>query len=80
MSITIYQTGKVKCIREPRGDAGLEGFTLGSEYEFKRVTDTGMSIWYQICPDPRMPKYLERCDPPDFKKYFEIIESENKEL
>ena len=70
---------KVKCICEPRGDHGLEGYSLGDEYGFKR--EGGFVHLYSVgpvappldgflsMPYPRMNTTTER----KFGKYFKVV-------
>ena len=38
-SITIIETGLARCVAEPRGSHGLEGYGLGQSYRFERCQD-----------------------------------------
>lgn len=63
MKTQFYQC---KCIYEPRGDHGLEGYQLNSLYRYS-ITHTGDIVVY---PDESFPEYGERCTGRIFNKYF----------
>jgi hypothetical protein len=70
---------KAKCIYEPRGFHGLEGYQLGESYEVEKVMrlcqTTGCVVidYWKVSP-VSSDSYFETCSDMDFKKYFEVID------
>ena len=70
---------KCKCIYEPRGDHGLEGYVLGEIYSCEYRQDKDGAYW-RVFPtgshvrEPnKNPAYYETCGPIIFVRYFVII-------
>ncbi len=61
---------KCKCIYEPKGDKGLEGYILNENYKYILTKDI-RSIYYKVYPIDS--NYFETCSPVAFKKYFKLI-------
>jgi len=66
-------TFKLRCIKEPRGDHGLEGYQLGELYEAKRIALDYGKIFWLVQPDPEMPHYYERVSVGVGAKYFQAV-------
>lgn len=74
----IIGKGTAKCIYEPRGDHGLEGYQCGEVYFFELRERADSTRYYKIFPnDALCPRYGENCGRNSFKKYFEIVTEEN---
>lgn len=63
--------GKAKCIYDPRGDHGLEGYQLEGVYNFQVCYDK-KGKYYRVFPTEET-DYYETCGPIIFKRYFEEI-------
>ena len=63
---------RAECIFEPRGDNGLEGYSLGNLYYYELMYDK-KGKYYRMYPTDET-DYYETCGPNVFKKYFKIIE------
>jgi hypothetical protein len=72
-SITIIEAGIARCVTEPRGANGLEGYVLGQSYRFERCED-GKRRYCRIYPDGSFPGYYETCGEIVFASYFEPVE------
>jgi len=57
------------CIREPRGDHGLEGYSIGERYRFQRCEND--KSYYRVYPNDET-DYYETCSVGVFKKYFKL--------
>jgi hypothetical protein len=55
----------VVCIKEPRGEHGLEGYSREKKYKAE-----DMGNYWRVWSDPDLPDYYEVCGPEVFKKYF----------
>lgn len=87
-SATIVKRTFARCIREPRGDAGLEGYLLGGIYKAILCEDRKGPYWrmypgheYELVPigqdkwgDAGM--YYETCSPAAFKRNFEEVDQD----
>lgn len=62
--------GKARCIFEPRGDHGLEGYQLDEVYLYQECFDK-KGKYYRVFPTKET-DYYETCGPIIFKKYFEV--------
>jgi len=67
--------GKAECVYMPNGDHGLEGYSLGVAYHFKRMKMNNKthfrlyptnSCWYEN-------EYFETCGSVVFKRYFKTL-------
>lgn len=65
--------GRCVCIFEPRGSNGLEGFSLGREYDFQLMQKENKKKYYRVFPSDIYSTYYEVCKPKTFKKYFKIL-------
>jgi hypothetical protein len=74
----LIATGKATCIREPRGEYGLEGFSRDIEYKFKKMRDA-QGAYYRVYPGDGVEEYYETCGPIIFTRYFDINHLLNKE-
>lgn len=74
--IGILKTGLCECIREPRGEHGLEGYQLEQfyRYEFKRNKEG--QEYYKVFPDSMFTSYGETCSRITFKRHFKIVVDE----
>jgi hypothetical protein len=70
---TIIEAGLARCVTEPRGANGLEGYGLGQSYRFERCQD-GKGRYCRVYPDWSFPDYYETCGEGVFAGYFEPIE------
>ena len=65
--------GTAKCIYEPRGDSGMEGFQLNEIYKFKLMEDNAGQYIRVFVGSLDYPNYYETCTKTAFKKHFEEI-------
>jgi hypothetical protein len=72
-SIKIIETGLARCVTEPCGAKGLEGYGLGQSYRFERCED-GKGRYCRVYPDQDFPDYYETCGEVVFAGYFEPVE------
>lgn len=73
-SITIIEAGFARCVTEPRGAHGLEGYVLGQPYRFERCQDE-KGRYCRVYTDGSFPSYYETCGEVVFAAYFELIEA-----
>lgn len=66
--------GICRCLREPKGEEGLEGYMLGRAYRFEKMKK--VNLYFKVFPDENNPEYYETCGAYEFKRYFSI-ETEN---
>lgn len=66
----VLDKGVARCIYEPRGHAGLEGYALNRLYGFEYVQGSDNKKYYRVWPDES--NRYETCGPTDFKKHFRI--------
>lgn len=59
----------VKCICEPRGNHGLEGYLRDCTYKAVKCKDS-KGIYWRVYPSDGTPDYYECCPDHAFKKYF----------
>lgn len=71
MTSTHISEGRCRCIREPRGAHGMEGYDLGSSYRYEERKDAKG----RYCRVYHSERYYESCGPQIFKKHFEIMEA-----
>jgi hypothetical protein len=71
-SITIIETGLARCVAEPRGSHGLEGYGLDQSYRFERCQDAKRR-YCRVYPDVSFPDYYETCGEVVFASYFEPV-------
>jgi hypothetical protein len=70
----IIEIGTAKCIYEPRGEHGLEGYQCGEIYKYEYKETEHLRRYYKIFPnDALCPTYGENVGRNSFKKYFEIV-------
>lgn len=64
-------SNEAKCIIEPRGEHGLEGYSLGELYkfEFREIGAKDGKPYYRIWPTDG--DYYETCSVQTFKRYFQ---------
>jgi hypothetical protein len=72
-SIKIIESVLARCVTEPRGSHGLEGYGLRRSYRFERCQD-GQGRYCRVYPDPGFPAYYETCGEVVFAGYFEPVE------
>jgi len=72
--ITIIESGLDRCVTEPRGANGLEGYGLGQSYRFERCQDAKRR-YCRVYPGGSFPDYYETCREVGFAGYFEPIEA-----
>jgi hypothetical protein len=70
--ITIIESGLARCVAEPRGSHGLEGYGLDQSYRFERCQG-GKGRYCRIYPDVSFPDYYETCGERVFADYFELV-------
>jgi hypothetical protein len=71
---TIIEAGVARCVAEPRGANGFEGYGLGQSYRFERCED-GEGRYCRVYPDRDLPDYYETCGEVVFAGYFESVAS-----
>ena len=74
-------SGIAKCTREPRGDHGLEVYSLGCDYRFKRETseETGNKLIHLHQKEATFGlvlPYMNTTTERRFMKYFRIVHEE----
>jgi len=69
----IIEAGLARCIAEPRGSHGLEGYGFGQSYRFERCQD-GKGRYCRVYPCRSFPDYFETCGEGVFAGYFETVE------
>ena len=74
---TIIESGHARCVTEPRGRHGLEGYGLGQSYRFERCQDE-KRLYCRVYPDRSIPGYCETCGEVVFTGYFELVATEEK--
>jgi hypothetical protein len=74
---TIIAAGLARCVAEPRGSHGLEGYGLGQSYRFERCED-GKGRYCRVYPDGDFPSYYETCGEGVFAGYFEPVAAQIK--
>ena len=62
-----------ECFYEPRGDHGLEGYSLNSQYKCELIKQAKKSHW-RVYPAKEYPEYYETCGVLIFKRYFKEVE------
>jgi len=72
-TITIIESGIARCVTEPRGHHGLEGYGLGQTYRFERCQDE-KGRYCRVYPGGSFPDYYETCGEGVFAGYFELVE------
>jgi hypothetical protein len=75
MPLIATHEGICKCIKEPRGKGGMEGYDLDEKYIFrrmKRITKGGhrganyLRVYHS-------PNYYETCGPVEFMELFSVL-------
>jgi hypothetical protein len=72
--ITVIESGLARCVREPSGDNGLEGYGFGQSYRFER-RQNGEGRYCRVYPCGSFPDYYETCGERVFAEYFEPVEA-----
>ncbi len=71
--LKIIETGLGRCVTEPRGANGLEGYGLGESYRFERCEgNRGRNCRVYLVGS--FPGYHETCGEVVFTGYFEPVE------
>jgi hypothetical protein len=73
-SSTVIESGLARCVREPRGANGLEGYSLDQVYRFKRCQYEERR-YCRVYPDECFPSYYETCGERVFADLFELVET-----
>lgn len=69
----LLHRGRCKCVYEPRGDYGLEGYQLNLFYDYEMRQSEQHGRYYKVnCNDKLSPGYGQTCTPRAFNKFFEI--------
>lgn len=69
----MLSNGLCKCIYEPRGDNGLEGYQLENVYKFEEMFGGKQNRkYFRVYPEKHF-DYYETCGKKLFKKYFNVI-------
>lgn len=68
----ILDSGRCKCVYEPRGDYGLEGYQINEFYNFERKENYISAQYFRVYPDKNFPYYGENCTVRAFSKFFKI--------
>jgi hypothetical protein len=70
-NVEVIGSGRAKCVMEPRGDGGLEGYNRGDVYRFERIrAATGRTYVRVYNGDDG---YRETCGTGTFNRFFEVI-------
>jgi len=72
-TLNIIEGGFARCVAEPRGRHGLEGYILGQSYRFERCEDRKRA-YCRVYSDENFPGYYETCGERVFADYFEPVE------
>lgn len=64
--------GQARCIAEPRGANGLEGYVRGSIYRFAKYRDDDRVV-FKVYPADG--EYAEVCGPTIFSRFFQVVQS-----
>jgi hypothetical protein len=75
--IMIIEAGFARCVTEPRGSHGLEGYGLGQFYRFERC-EGGRGRYCRVYPDESFPGYYETCGEIVFAGYFEPVAAQTR--
>lgn len=67
--------GLCTCIREPRGEHGLEGFNIGDSYQYEVCENDLGVVYYRIY---HRPDYYETATPPSFRRFFTRGDADGK--
>ena len=65
--------GVCRCICEPRGDNGLEGYQVGEAYRYRKMIGPDQRCFYKVYPSKEQADYCEACGPNVFKRFFEEV-------
>lgn len=71
---TVSQTGICRCVFQPEGRYGLEGYQLGETYRFSLMNDEKLYGYYRVYPGGSFPDYYETCSRLAFGMCFEVVE------
>jgi len=71
-TFNIIECDFARCIAEPRGSHGLEGYGLWQSYRFERCEDS-KGRYCRVYPDSGFPSYYETCAEGVFARYFEPV-------
>ena len=69
-SIAIIEDAFARCVKEPRGQHGLEGYSLSESYRFERREDA-KGRYCRVYPSRSYPDFYETCGEVVFAEYFE---------
>jgi hypothetical protein len=72
-STKILESGLARCVTEPRGANGLEGYGLEQSYRFERCQDAN-GRYCRVYPGGSSLNYYETCGEVVFAGYFEPVE------
>ena len=76
---TIIESGHARCVTEPSGSHGLEGFVLGQFYQFERCEDE-KGRYCRVYPDRSLPGYYETGGEGVFAGCFEPVVSRERRM
>jgi hypothetical protein len=76
---TIIESGHARCVTEPRGRHGLEGYGLGQTYRFERCEDE-KGRYCRVYPSGSFPDYYETCGEVVFAGYFALVAMEERTI
>jgi hypothetical protein len=78
MSFELIEESFCKCIFQPMGDYGLEGYQKNNTYRAQIMLNTQTRQKYvRVYPDNSFPDYYETCSTRNFKDYFAMINIED---
>lgn len=69
--VTVIGIGRAKCMMEPRGEGGLEGYNRGDVYRFERIRAATGKTYVRVYPGDD--NYRETCGPGIFARHFDVI-------
>lgn len=72
MAYQILFYGNCECIREPRGNYGLEGYQLGQEYRWQSIRLKSGQNSMRVFPEHNI-DYSELCSLNVFNKHFKRL-------
>lgn len=71
-SVELIRTGQCRCIDEPKGKHGLEGYQLNESYKYQIVRNED-ETYMRVYPSAMFPDFYETCGSATFKRYFKPL-------
>ena len=74
LDATVSQSGTCRCVFQPEGRYGLEGYQLGEVYRFSLMNSETPYSYYRVYPGGSFPDYYETCSRLAFNFCFDVVE------